>query len=274
MSVTNPNRKRALLTAMLTLTLFNCGSNPGSSVSGSNASSGSSISAPAVPPDQFSLVFTSPDVDVHQGYATDGTFHYLLDTDRIIKRDGNWSVVTQNTTPRAGTSGTNHMGDGDYYHGMLYLPEEHYTGCNDFSNQAVFIYDAANLQRISVIPVAGDHEMSGLAVDPDHSEIWITSFCDGSKIWVYDLLNLELKRTVPLQPNVSKIQGIAYRNNEFYLSKHEGSIWKVTREGVATQVYKSPLTAVHEGLDYSQSELRWLIDGGTGNKKLYYLSPK
>jgi hypothetical protein len=229
------------------------------------------------PGNQFVPGFMSPDTDAHQGYATDGTFHFLFDTGRVIKRanDATWSLLAENDLVFANLSGYNHLGDGTYYQGQLYVVGEYYLECSNHSKPSIFVFDANSLARESATQLPDQQEVSGMTIDPSAKEIWVSSFCDGSRIWVYDLATMMLKRTVDLQPNVAHIQGIAIGPDAFYLSQHEGKIWRMTRAGACTQVYQSSISGVaHEGLDYSQQELRWLIDSDVGHKNIYYLLPK
>ena len=60
------------------------------------------------------------------GYATDGRRHYLINTDKIYKYDANWNCIDSNTTPFAGDALLDHMGDGAYANGKLYIPAERF----------------------------------------------------------------------------------------------------------------------------------------------------
>lgn len=265
---------RALLMVVVSLALClqACG--------GGGANNGGT-NTPTVPPDppvvnQFDITFTSPDVGVHQGYATDGKVHFLFDTGMVERRadDANWTLQAQNAKVFTNLTGYDHLGDGDYYNGKLYVAGEYYKDCSNFAQASVFVFDAQTLDRLSVTPLGEQFEISGVAVDPVAQELWVSSFCDATKIRVYDLAAMTLKRTVLLQPNVPHVQGIALGPDGFYLSKHEGTLWRMSLEGQTQAVFQLATPVAHEGLDYSQSQLRWLIDGGTGNKKIYYLTPK
>ncbi|MGZ4816645.1 MAG: YncE family protein [Terriglobales bacterium] len=215
-------------------------------------------------------------MDAHQGYATDGKVHFLFGSKQVEKRanDGTWSVLAANSKVFVGTGGFDHLGDGDYYDGKLYVVAEYYKSCSEFSNPAIFVFDADTLKRLSVHKLAENQEVSGVAVDPGSQELWVSSFCDSSQVWVYDLTTMLLKRTVPLQPSLLHIQGIALGPDAFYLSKQEGSIWRMSRTGQTEGVYSTNIPGSHEGLDYSQPHLAWLIDSGVGKRFIYFLGPK
>lgn len=224
----------------------------------------------------FADSWQSPDTGCHQGYATDGTSHFLFDTHRILKRadDATWRITGVNDTPFAGLSGFDHIGDGDYFEGNLYAPVEQYTSCTSDSNPAIFLFDASTLVRTRVVDLPVAQEVSGVAVLPDSRELWVSSYCDGSQLWVYDVDTFALKRTIPLHPALHDVQGLAHHEGMFYVAQNDGTIMQVTLDGHARQVFRTPTPGAHEGVDYSQKELRWLIDEGLGKQKVHYLVPR
>jgi hypothetical protein len=218
----------------------------------------------------------SPDTGCHQGYATDGTSHFLFDTHRILKRanDATWHITGVNDHPFDGLTGYDHIGDGDYFEGLLYVPVEYYASCGNDRNPAIFLFDAATLERLRVIDLPVVIEVSGVAVLPAKRELWVTSYCDGSKLWVYDVDTFELKRTIELKPALSVVQGLAYREPFFFVAQNDGKIFQVTQDGDSALAFHTTSPGAHEGLDYSQPELRWLIDEGLGQQKVHFLIPK
>ncbi len=232
-------------------------------------------SSPAPTGRRFTEVFTSPDTGAHQGYATDGRVHYLFDTQKISVRadDPAWTLLRANSTPFAGLTGFNHLGDGDYFESRLYVPAERYVSCDDHDNSAIAIFDVSSLERISLVPLPDGPEVSSIAVDTSSRELWISSYCDGARLWVYDLDSFELKRTVPLSPAVNGIQGIALRSGEVFLAQNDGRLQQLSPSGSLRQVYETNGPGAHEGLDYSQQELRWLIDKAEADKRVHYLIP-
>jgi hypothetical protein len=218
----------------------------------------------------------SPDIGCHQGYATDGVSHFIFDTHRILKRanDATWHITGVNDTPFEGLTDFDHIGDGDYFEGKLYAPVEQYTSCTNDSNPAIFVFDASTLVRTRVVDLPVAKEVSGVAVLPATRELWVSSYCDGSSLWVYDIDSFELKRHLPLEPALSRVQGLAYREPYFYVAQNDGRLFRVSLDGDARAVFKTNSPGAHEGLDYSQGELRWLIDEGFGQQKIHFLVPK
>ncbi len=222
--------------------------------------------------------FMSPDVNCHQGYTTDGTNHYTIDTQRIEKRlnDANWTCILTNSAPFAGLKGLDHLGDGKYYHGRLYIVGESWAGYNNFHNQSILVFDSATLARVEVHDISAQgHEVSGLAVVPDagpHGVIYVTSYCDGNRLFLYDLTTFGFLGTLPLSQPIPLLQGITWHRKRFYVSCDTDGIYTIERSGKVKLVYLSHVPGSHEGLDYSQKELRWLIDAGAGYKFVHYIS--
>lgn len=241
---------------------------------------GSSESLPALQVSRArnQITFISQNTFSHQGYATDGTHHYTFDNQAIYvwRDDANWTAVSSNTTVFRGVSGLNHLGDGDYYNGQLYLVAEYWASCGSYTNQSLLTFDAATLRLLSVHNVSADaHEVSGLAVVPSdgpNGTIYVTSYCDGSKIWEYDLSTFALIGTLALSRPIVAIQGITWANGKFYIAQDFGTIYSFDDSGQISPVYSSSIPGSHEGLKYVQGQIRWLIDSGAGHKFIYYIS--
>jgi hypothetical protein len=227
---------------------------------------------------QGQITFISPNTFSHQGYATDGTNHFTFDNQAVYvwSNDVNWTSVASNMAVFSGVSGLNHLGDGDYYDGKLYVAAEAWRSCGNYTNQSIGVFDATTLQRLSVHNVMADaHECSGLAVVPadgSNGIIYVTSYCDGSQIWKYDLQTFALIGTLPLSRSIPYIQGIASANGKFYIAQDTGYIYSLDYSGNVSQVFYTPIPGSHEGLKYVQGQIRWLIDSGAGKKFIYYVS--
>jgi hypothetical protein len=221
----------------------------------------------------FTDTSQSPDTGCHQGYATDGVSHFLFDTHRILKRadDTTWHISGVNDTPFAGLTGFDHIGDGDYFEGKLYAPVEQYLSCTSDSNPAIFVFDTATLVRERVIDLPVAAEVSGVAVRPETRELFVSSYCDGTRLWIYDVDTFVLKGSIVLRPALHDVQGLAYRDGFFFVAQNDGLLMRVSPDGQTQQVFKTDSPGAHEGLDYSQTELRWLIDEGLGEQKVHYL---
>ena len=223
-------------------------------------------------------IYVSPDVKSHQGYATDGTNHYTFDNAVIYKwrGDQNWSSLGSNNMPFAGVSGLDHFGDGDYFEGKLYIVAEAWASCTNFANQSILIFDAASLGRLEVHNVsAQNHEVAGLAIAPRDGVggvIYVASYCDGSKIFKYDLRTFEDLGPLPLSRPLSNLQGVAWHGGRFYAPEDGGDLYTFTGDGRVSLLYHDLHNGSHEGLKYAGLGLRWLIDEGPGKKRIHYIS--
>ncbi len=222
-------------------------------------------------------IFISPDTGTHQGYATDGTSHYSFGTLDLSRKDPGWSNVVANKAPFEGLSGYNHLGDGDYYDGTLFVPAETYTSCDAFSNQSIVLFNAHDLSRITSSLIAPEwHEVSGIAVDQAAGVMYLSSYCDGFRIFKYDLSSRMYVGSLELSQNVPSIQGLAFKNGWLYAASDSATkaIFAIdVRSGQVERVLTVNFgPGAYEGIDYSQLELRWLVDLGPGRQRVYYFN--
>jgi hypothetical protein len=232
----------------------------------------------------FRPFMVSPPTSSWQGWATDGTYNYTFDTGAIYKRnnDSTWSLVTSNKSPFAGlTAGIDHLGDGEYYNGNIYLPAENYgyAGTCTFQFQTLAVYSATEteLPLINSRNISADgHEVSGVAVVPAEKALYVSSFCDGSRLWIYDWSNLTLIGVLPLSENIPYIQGVSYNSatNSLFIAadnaspfEQGGKIYQVSFTGTVSPVYTITLPGEVEGLDYTQNSLGYMID-----EQVYFLA--
>jgi hypothetical protein len=159
----------------------------------------------------------SPLVTGHQGIAFDGTYYYGVDTTGIYKYDINWNLITQNTSA-ASNAGVDHLGDGDYYNGLLYVAGENFTSCATFSNQRIAIFNASDLSYVTYHDISAQGaEIAGCAVDADDGVIWTACYCDGV-LRKYNLSTFAYISSITPSPAISNVQGVAYYNSNLYVS--------------------------------------------------------
>lgn len=231
---------------------------------------------------EFSYAGHSPEVAFEQGVATDGTNNYLFSTGYLRKMDAAWkNTLAGNYSPFSGLSGYNHLGAGTYYNGELYVSAETYNGCSAVANPSIFVFNAADLSRISVTVVSNfTSEISAVTVAPDlgtNGIVFISNFCDGSHLYEFDLSSLAYLGSILLDATIPSIQGLAY---------HSGLIYAVADSGANGVVYDIDPNTGHvqnlafivfpycrevEGCDYSTSNL-WIMATGSSNY-VYYFSP-
>jgi outer membrane protein assembly factor BamB len=169
----------------------------------------------------FGYAGRSPEISLQkgeEGIAADGTNYYLIYRYHLLKVDSTWTnVLARNDTPFTGLKGYDHLGAGEYYDGKLYIATESYHGCANVTNQSIFIFDAADLHRISVTVVSNyTSEVSAVTILPRlsaHGVVFVSNFCDDSKLYEFDLSNLSFLGTVPLDGRVPKLQGLAWNGH-------------------------------------------------------------
>jgi outer membrane protein assembly factor BamB len=172
---------------------------------------------------------------VEEGIAWDGTNHYLIFRGSIVKVDKSWTnELASNETPFHGLTGFDHLGAGEFYNGKLYVAVESYHGCGHVTNQSIFIFDANTLDRKSVTSVSNfTSEVSAVTIVTNmgaHGVVFVSNFCDESKLYKFDLADLSFLGTLQLDQSIPKLQGIAYRNGLIYAANdvgYDGEIYDI-----------------------------------------------
>lgn len=246
----------------------------------SNSNSGTISGDPF---ESYSITSVSPHTGSHQGIATDGTYYYTIDTDSITKYDSSWVQSAQllNANQSIGVNTTNHLSDGDYYNGKLYVPVENYVHpCVSSTNNYIVTWNASDLSFDNKIDVSGmGFSSAGLVIDPnagDNGIIYNISYCDGTKIWKLDLSTGAYLGAINLSQPILNSQGITMKDGYFYISDDLNDIvWKVASDGtVLNSILSYPHVASGslEGLDYNTNNLLVLIDQGVSDRKVYTFS--
>lgn len=222
-------------------------------------------------PDEYKYglvqVNRSPDINAHQGIATDKNYFYLFHTDSIKKTDKNWNEMDNNRDVLSEIGDKiNHLGDGDYHDGKLYVPVEYWDNYDNFRLQHIAVWNASDLSYIGKHDISDqNHEVAGITVDSIY--IYIVSFYNGTAIWKYNLSNFSYAGCISLSKNIKNIQGITKKDDHFYISQ-ENCLYKVSPTGT---IVKETPTKVNEGIDIYQNILYCLNDKG---KKEYIYSYK
>jgi len=222
------------------------------------------------------LVAVSP-VQALQGYATDGSVHYMFSTNEIAAFDKDWQPLWDNKSPFDGMpAGVGHVGDGDVYRGEIYAPVESYNSCDDNTQQRIAIYGATDGAFKRYIDLSGyGHEVSSVTIVPSTQSMVVSSFCDSYRVYAYDLKTMKPLAPIVLSSPITKIQGIGWseKRQQFAITSDSsaekiGYVWVMTPEGKVSLVYTAPQTGELEGVDYSQDQIRYLL----GN--VWSLSPE
>jgi len=148
--------------------------------------------------------------------------------------------------------------------------------CTNFSNQSILVFDAVSLTRLEVHNVSAQHhEVSGLAIAPGDGAggvIYVTSYCDGSRLFKYDLLTFEYLGPLALRRTLANLQGVAWHDGRFYVPEDGGSLYTFTGNGQVSLAYADSRSGSYEGIKYAGGGLRWLIDEGPAKQRIHYLA--
>ncbi|MFP5228937.1 MAG: hypothetical protein ACLGXA_15065 [Acidobacteriota bacterium] len=229
----------------------------------------------------FTLVDQSANVNAAQGYAsgtsaTDAPLNFFF-SNQVLYRSSSYDapspiVTNTNLLP----AGTTHLGDGDYYDGHVYGVIEHWHGCKA-GGAPIFIsiFDGTTLEQEQTIEITPwIPEASGIAIDPDTGQAFVSSFCDAKNLYRFRLSDWSFIGTLPLTIPVSSMQGVAWRDGFLYLAGTDGALYGLYLEdGSMRLLMQSPLSGEFEGLDFHGSELRWLLNRSDVNHILYSYAP-
>lgn len=208
-----------------------------------------------------------------QGYTFDGNNHYIIGTNRITKYDNNYNIIVDNNNAQSGILGVDHLGDGVYLNGYLYIVAETYP---QLTGMQIAKYDATNLKLVTTYDVSAQgHECSSIATDGTY--FYISSYNDGTKIWKYSLTGNYIGYTTISSPFTNNIQGISFYQDYFYITE-QVNLYKIKSDGTSkTFIMAAPddvsYTHRSEGLQVVNGEIRWLVmsDNQVYNK-IYYIN--
>jgi hypothetical protein len=222
---------------------------------------------------------------VEEGIASDGTNRFLIYRRNILKVDATWTnVLATNDTPLSGLKGFDHLGAGEYYDGKLYIATEAYHGCDHVTNQSICVFDASTLKRLSTTSVSNyTSEVSAVTVVTNlgpRGVMFVSNFCDDSKLYKFNLSDLSFAGTLPLDQSVPKLQGLAYHNGLIYAATDSGTngvVYGIDPNSGHTRKLAF-LTFPHgkevEGCLFEKDRLELLVASHTNRfNYVYYFSP-
>jgi hypothetical protein len=194
-------------------------------------------------------------------------------------------VLASNLTPFQGLSGFDHLGAGEIYNGKLYVAAEAYHGCAHVTNQSIFIFNSDTLKRQSVTSVSNyTSEVSALTVVTNagpHGVVFVSNFCDESKLYKFDLSDLSFLGTLQLDQPIAKLQGVAYHNGLIYAANDvgwDGEIYDIDPGSGHTRK-RAFVTYPHgkevEGCLFNGKTLEVMVASHTNRfNYVYYFSPE
>ena len=169
------------------------------------------------------------EVDGRQGIAYENGRYYVSGSTTLSVYDSEWKMIGSAEAPFSGFKDeVNHIGDIDVYNNEIYAGVEYFMD-GEAKNIQIAVYDAETFEMLRTYPFAeksGQNEVSGIAIDPDHSSIWMCSWADGESgryLYRYDLSTGEYLDKVHLQAPPQWIQGIAYYEGYIYMTADDGT---------------------------------------------------
>ena len=214
--------------------------------------------------DSYVVEKVSPDIQMHQGVAWDGTHWFVVDTNQIKKFDASWTLVQTASNPigAAGIPGTNHLGDPCIHNGELLIPLETWPS-GPFTNQHIAVYSTADLSFVRSHNIsATGREASSFAINPANGLLYCTDFTNGANIPFFTPDGV-YQGTLPLSQTVTNIQGITFHAGKMFLSSDTADqLYEVSASGTVTPVpvYTSLLGGSFEGITSDGTSLYVLID--------------
>lgn len=221
----------------------------------------------------FTTDFTSPNLNPNaaQGYATDGTDHWIFDTDRFSRHDddASWTELDANTSPFTGLVGSpDHLGDGCVDDTYVYAATSNYplTTANNLVK-----YNKSDLSRHSSISLSAARGTSSVGINPSAGLLYVSNFTD-STIDIYTT-DLVYQSTINITPYHDEIQGVTYKNGWLYCLDTHG-VLLIVKPSDGTLVYRKDLGSdiEYEGVDFTQDEFRYLSKVTGSEFTVKYLS--
>ena len=165
----------------------------------------------------------SDTVNARQGYTTDGIYHYCIFTTAIYKYDSDWNLLTSNTSPFPDST-VDHLGDGQYYNGKLYIPVSYWDGTTA-NNEKILVFDADSLSLLEYYDIESvNPEASGLTIDENNDRLVTVAYCT-SRYTIFKLSDFPTVTVIDqgtLPDGQVRCQGVFWKEKEncFYVTVH------------------------------------------------------
>lgn len=160
-----------------------------------------------------------------QGIAADENFYYVSSSTGLFKYDKTGELVAENLTPFTELElEVNHFGDIDVWNGEIFTGIEYFIDGKG-KNIQIGVYDAKTLEYKYAIPFdesSGQVEVSGITVDRDRGEVWMSDWVNGEWLYRYDLKTQKYINKLHLRPTPQRQQGIYYIDGKLLISADDG----------------------------------------------------
>lgn len=167
-------------------------------------------------------------VSGRQGIACDGEFYYVSGSTSLYKYTKDGELVVKEENPFEGYNvAANHIGDIDVFENELYLSIEWFVDGQGKDIQ-IAIHDADTLKFKRSFPFeesSGQLEVSGITVDRNGRQIWMSSWVGGESgkhLYQYDLDSGEYIGKLRLDKPPQWVQGVYFNDGLLYLTADDG----------------------------------------------------
>ena len=225
------------------------------------------------------------EVKGRQGVASDGASYFVSGNTSLYRYSETGELLASNENALEGLPlAANHIGDISVYQGEIYAGIEWFED-GQGKNIQVAIFDAKDLSYKRAVPwepASGQVEVSGVAVDPLRSSIWMTDWVNGRYLYRYDLETGAYSGKSHLRSPPQWQQGIAALVDYLYMTADDGdaedgevdNIWRVSAVSQDTAAYVTHEHALHElrqvgeieGITFDQAAGEMLVLANRGKR--------
>lgn len=173
--------------------------------------------------DLFEIVETGPDINCHDGIATDGSHYYGFDTNAIRKFDLDWNLVTENTDPAGDAGGDiTQIGGGTLLNGLIYVSM---ADPSPATEQWIGVFLASDLSFVDKFDItATGIGAADFTVGPDGNLYTIRHAVSGiGDIDIYDPSDGSHVGDITLSEDIFEGQGIEYWRGAFWVAEDSGN---------------------------------------------------
>lgn len=225
------------------------------------------------------------EVGGRQGVATDGKSYFVSGNTSLYRYSKSGELLQENKNALDGLPlAANHIGDISVHEGEIYAGIEWFED-GQGKNIQVAIFDAEDLsykRSVHWEPGSGQVEVSGVAIDPRRSSIWLTDWVNGRYLYRYDLETGSYSGKLHLRAPPQWQQGIAVRGDHLYLTADDGdaednetdNLWRLEASIGESAAYVTHEHAFHEfhrpgeieGITFDESASEMIVLANRGKR--------
>lgn len=186
-----------------------------------------------------------------QGIAIDSNYYYVSDSKVLYKYDKQGNMIQKNANPFSNcTLEVNHIGDIDVWNDEIYCGMEYFIDGKG-KNIQVGIFDAKSLKYKRALnwePESGQVEASGIAIDREKNQIWMSDWVDSRYVYCYSLETGKYYTKMQCRPVPYWCQGIFIADGKMLFSADDGeSTWHIADCIYQADISEVPYTGISNG---------------------------